>query len=528
MLIEIIALLATLTVAAYIYLQVKWTYWSKRGVFFLKPTFPFGSIPSFFTKSKHLNDEFYSHIEKTKPLPYYGIYFIGGATLIINDADLAKNILVKDFDYFVDRNGDATNKLLQTKHKTDIIWTKQMTMSTGEYWKNLRSTFSPIFTSGKMKAMMVFIQETSDKLMQAIDAKVTANEDFELKEMLGKYSMDTIASCAFGVDAESFSNKDSKFVQYASNIFKNTTMEAVRFLIILLPLGKSLLNFLNVPMFKVTETEFFYDAVVASLNHRRETKTRRNDLIDLMLDAIKGEVAMDEHKDEDDQFEKDAALNHVPKKGEFDELVIVATAIVLMVAGYDTTGTTLAYACYQLSKNPDIQDRLRAEIEEVTGDSDMPINYESIQKMNYLDQIISETLRFCSPIAIIQRNTTKDYKIPGHDLVIEKGNDVWINVMQMHTNPKYYPNPHEFNPDHFTREAKANRNPCAFLPFGQGPRGCLGMRFALLEAKLALANIIRRYNLHPSEKTKEPTELDPYSGIAYVKHGLYVRAEKRY
>ena len=67
----------------------------------------------------------------------------------------------------------------------------------------------------------------------------------------------------------------------------------------------------------------------------------------------------------------------------------------------------------------------------------------------------------------------------------------------------------------------------AFLPFGQGPRGCIGMRFALLEAKLALASIIRKYNLSPSSKTQEPLELDPTTAIAYVKHGLYIKAEQR-
>jgi len=67
----------------------------------------------------------------------------------------------------------------------------------------------------------------------------------------------------------------------------------------------------------------------------------------------------------------------------------------------------------------------------------------------------------------------------------------------------------------------------AFLPFGQGTRGCIGMRFALSEAKLALANIVRKYNLLPNSKTKEPLEWDPTPVIAYVKHGLYIKVEKR-
>ena len=67
----------------------------------------------------------------------------------------------------------------------------------------------------------------------------------------------------------------------------------------------------------------------------------------------------------------------------------------------------------------------------------------------------------------------------------------------------------------------------AYLPFGQGPRGCIGMRFALLEIKLAIANIVRNFTLFPSDKTTEPLELDPVSGVAWVKNGLYIRVEKR-
>jgi len=406
---------------------------------------------------------------------------------------------------------------------------EQLTSAQGERWKSIRSTFTPIFTSGKMKAMLVYVQETCKKLTNAMEDYAEKDEAFELKELLGKYSMDTIASCAFGVDSQAFTNKDSKFVEYAQNIFKQSAKDGLKLALVMLPfdLGVNMLRLLKIPVTKAEETNFFYEVVLESLKQRRESKVRRNDLIDLMMDAIKGDITEDTDASED-QFEKDAKLDHKLKKGEFDETVIVATAIVMLVAGYDTTGTTLAFACYDLAKNPDVQEKLREEVEEILGDSDRDLTYDDLQSMTYVDQIISETLRFRSPIGLLQRCVEKDYKIPGHDVILKKDSSVWINAMSLHFDPKHYANPNVFDPEHFSKEARAKRNPYAYLPFGQGPRGCIGMRFALMEAKLALANIVRKFNLIPSEKTKEPLELDPYAGIAYVKDGLHVKVEKRY
>ena len=101
-------------------------------------------------------------------------------------------------------------------------------------------------------------------------------------------------------------------------------------------------------------------------------------------------------------------------------MVIVATAVVLLVAGYDTTGTTLAFACYQLAKNPEIQEKLREEIEGVSDDLNEDLTYDDLHEMHYLDQVISETLRLHNPAGILQRNVLRDYKVPGHDLILEK------------------------------------------------------------------------------------------------------------
>ncbi len=87
--------------------------------------------------------------------------------------------------------------------------------------------------AGKMKAMMKFLQQTSKIMVEYIDKEAEAGNDFEAKEMMGKFSMDTIASCAFGVDAQAYTNKDSKFVEYASNIFKSTMKDAIKVLTVL-------------------------------------------------------------------------------------------------------------------------------------------------------------------------------------------------------------------------------------------------------------------------------------------------------
>ena len=152
-------------------------------------------------------------------------------------------------------------------------------------------------------------------------------------------------------------------------------------------------------------------------------------------------------------------MNHHSKQ-TFDELVIVATAIVLLVAGYDTTGTTLAWACYELAKNQEIQEKLRQEVEDILdGNSEKKLSYDDIQSMTYLDQVISETLRVHNPVGALQRSSAKEYKVPCTDIVIPKDTMVWMNVLSIHFDPKHYENPHAFDPDHFSKDAKANRHP---------------------------------------------------------------------
>ena len=148
MLLEVSLALITLCLLAYFYITQTWSYFADKNVFYIKPSFPGGSIPELLTKSKSLIDVFKSHFAQTLHLPYYGVYFMRMKFLVINDLDLMKQIMVKDFDHFVDRVEPSLVEGTNTGSRADRIFSMQVTNAHGDEWKNLRTTFSPIFTSG--------------------------------------------------------------------------------------------------------------------------------------------------------------------------------------------------------------------------------------------------------------------------------------------------------------------------------------------------------------------------------------------
>ena len=247
--------------------------------------------------------------------------------------------------------------------KTDAYWLEQMTIKTGDKWKDIRSTFSPIFTSGKMKAMMRFIDKVSDSLVQHMDKNTTLSDGFELKDSMGKFSLDTLASCAFGVDGQSFEDKESVFVNNASRIFQNSKMDQFKiFGAMLIPGMAKMMRVLGMNTFKPKETMFFANIVRKTIQQRKASKERKDDLIDLMLDAMEG--LKDESQEEnEDQYEADMKLSHKANGKNLDEMSFIGTAMVFLVAGYDTTGMTLSWICYELAKNPDLQRRLQEEVD---------------------------------------------------------------------------------------------------------------------------------------------------------------------
>ena len=253
---------------------------------------------------------------------------------------------------------------------------------------------------------------------------------------------------------------------------------------------------------------------------------RRNDLIDLMMDSLARELAQDNEGQE--QYERDMALEVDSKKAPLNEEMLVCTAMTFLLAGYDTTASTLAHAAYLLAKHPEEQTRLQEEVDQAFEEAagEFP-DYSTVQGLPFLDMVVHETLRLHGPVPVNTREAAADYTLPGTTLTLSKGDLVSFAPGGLHRDPQHWAHPDSFHPEHFSKEAKSARSPYAFQAFGQGPRACIGMRFALLEAKVAILATWRRFSFTPGTKTMEPMEMEPNSALGYTKGGVWAKVVER-
>ncbi|XP_077880843.1 cytochrome P450 3A21-like [Ictidomys tridecemlineatus] len=204
------------------------------------------------------------------------------------------------------------------------------------------------------------------------------------------------------------------------------------------------------------------------------------------------------------------------------DLEIAAQSIIFILAGYENTSTTLSFIMYLLATHPDIQKKLQQEIDE-TLPNKAPVTYDVLFEMKYLDMVVNETLRLYPIIERILRVCKKDVELNG--VLIPRGTIVAIPTYSLHQNSMYWPEPEKFYPEryrapekgnpplrgcftHILRFSKKNKdsiNPYVYMPFGNGPRNCIGMKFALMNMKLAVIRLLQNFSFHPCKETQVRT-----------------------
>ena len=163
----------------------------------------------------------------------------------------------------------------------------------------------------------------------------------------------------------------------------------------------------------------------------------------------------------------------------------------MLLAGHETTSLALSWTYYLLSQHPDVDQRIADEVERVIGDA-RPA-FAHVDRLTRTRQALEESLRLYPPAWGFSRLSLGDDDIGGYRL--PKGSIVFLIPFVVHRRPKLWPDPNRFDPERFTPEREAERPRFAYIPFGGGPRGCIGNQFAMLEAQLIVATIAQRYRL---------------------------------
>ena len=431
--------LVTLTAAWLLYKRTYY-YWKDLGVPQFSFTFPHGNSKGL-GKDFHLSQFLVEYYQKTKKIgsKFSGIYTFNRPVLLVADLDLAKAILVKDFTIFPNRG-------VYYNEKDDPISAHLFSLE-DDPWRNLRQKLSPTFTSGKLKSMFGIISDICDKLIKVVDKQVEATGQLEAKDTLARFTTDVIGSSAFGIDCNSLEDKDSKFYEIGTKLFVAPA-----------------------PMWqRLMKTTF------KNVSRKLRIKAIPEDVSDFYMGMTKETVEYREKNPHENRQDFMNMLVQMKKANQVTVEQIAAQSFVFFLAGYDTSSTTMSNCVFELSVNEDVQEKARQSVKAVLAQHGS-LTYDAIADMDYLEQCVEETLRKYPVVSTLQRTPVKEYKIPNTNITIPKGQTVFIPVHAIHWDEDIYPEPEKFIPERFTSEEKANRHQFAYIPFGEGPRICIGMR----------------------------------------------------
>ncbi|NP_001035324.1 cytochrome P450 6AS5 [Apis mellifera] len=493
---EILCGIAVLFLALYYYLTSTFDFWKSRGVVGPKPVPFFGTTKDLILVKKstaHFVKDIY---EKYKNEPMVGLYATRSPFLLLNDPELIKDILIRDFSKFANRG-------LGVFERTEPLSPHLLNLEV-ERWRPLRSRLSPIFTSGKLKEMFYLIIECSLNLETYLDKLIEKNEPIECRELTARFTTDVIGSCAFGIDMSSMTNENSEFRRMGREVFAVNFMNVMRMK--LKQFMPRLYDLLGYVMPDRTFAPFFTRVVTDTIKYRNDNNIVRPDFINMLMELQKNPQKLENIK--------------------LTDSLIAAQAFVFFLAGFETSSTTMSNALYELALNQDVQKKLREEINTFCPKNNKELKYDDIKEMEYLDKVFKETLRMYPPASILMRKAISDYTFNDTKITIPKEMKIWIPAFAIHRDSAIYPNPDSFDPERFDQDAMASRHPMHYLPFGDGPRNCIGARFAVYQTKVGLITILRNHKVEVCEKTIIPYEFDPGAFLLSPKDGIYLKITK--
>lgn len=397
----------------------------------------------------------------------------------LRDPEIYKRIAVKEFDSFTD------HKFIIEPHM-DSLMGNTLFLMRGSKWRSMRTTLSPAFTGHKMRLMFELIRECAITTCDELLSKNPDENEVELRDFFSRFTNDVIASCAFGLKLNSFSDPCNEFFMTGQKLqlYMNSLPAFLK--ILLLRAVPNVMKRFDVEFVDGKSRRIFTDLVYQNMQRRRANGIIRPDLIDLLLRA----------KEKNDSLSDEE---------------MVSQAFVFFLAAFDTVMWMLVAFAYQMAINPEIQRRLTAEIDETSEKlNGEAVTYDALKNMKYMEMVLNEVFRIHAAGVFIDRLCTKKFHLKDEeiDVTFEKGDHIWIPIYCFLHHPQYFPDPEKFDPERFSDENKPNINPTHFTPFGIGPRHCIGLRFAHMEIKVMMFYLLRHFSFEVSTKTQIPIKIE--------------------
>jgi cytochrome P450 len=400
-------------------------------------------------------------------------FYIGGLkeAIVTIDPAVIQHVLKTNAENYqkseiqVKRMGHFLGKGLLTTH--------------GEAWRTQRRLIQKGFDRKQLDALSSIMQDSLAESLRDFDRKVRVGP-VDIYPHLMKITFAMVARSLFGARLK---DEDIDLVSH--------TIATVQEFIV----RQTLQPYLN-PWFSVSgelrrheEMRTRADAVLLEYIKKRRNEPPGQDLLQTLMDA-----------------------RYSDGHGMSDELVL-SESMQLLVAGHETSSNGLSWLLYLLSSRPDVLERMRQEFDSVLGDA--PLSHADVPKFEFSTQVIQETLRLYPPFWMIDRMAVADDRVG--DVAIPSGSTVIVFVYGAHHAPRYWQNPEDFDAERFTKANEKLRQPFTFLPFGGGPRGCIGANYAMLQILMILSDLLRRYDfqLAPGQ-TIEPRPMV----ILRPKHGI--------
>lgn len=336
----------------------------------------------------------------------------------------------------------------------------------GEYWLRQRRLIQPAFHKGKLASLVALMSDVVTEFMEEVVDRVKRSPELDISELMMELTLRVVSKALFSSDID-----ESKILELgkAINLLQQHIVREVR-----MPMFSWWRKINGQARVARKISQEARQLLLDIIQHRRKAGGSHDDLLDMLI-----------HSKYEDTGE-----------GMTDEQLL-DEALILYVAGYETTAMSLGWTLHALREYPDCAERLKANLDRHPG----PHTMESLMQPDYITQVIEETMRKYPPAWILDRIALENDNIDG--IPIRKGDLVGLYVYGTHHNPNIWDQPSEFDPDRFAPEVKKNKPSYAYFPFGGGPRMCIGYHFALLEMKIAVIEFFKRFSL-PEPSGHEP------------------------